>query len=133
MTVIQTKKTDYETVPAGTYPAVFKGIEEKTNDKGAYYMWRFEVTGKTGKTADVVGSSSTSFGPKAAAFGWAGILRGAPYEPGDGINIEELVGRECMVVVTKEPRSDGQGDRNKIIALQPRHKTASLDEDEEPF
>lgn len=132
MTVIQTKKTDYEVIPAGSYPGVFKGIEEKTNDKGPYYLWRFEVTGKSGKTADVIGMSGTSFGPKAAAFGWMGVLRGAPIEPGEGIDIDSLVGHDCIVVVTTEPRSDGQGDRNKIVALQPRHKTAAMD-DEEPF
>lgn len=133
MVLIQTKQTDYEVIPEGTYDGKFKGVDEKSNEKGSYYLWRFDVVGRSGRAAEVVGNSPLSFGPRAKAFKWAGALRGREYTPGEPIEIDALIGKPCKVVVLKEPRNDGNGDRNVIAAVLPVGGGGAPDNGDEPF
>lgn len=130
---IQTKeKSEFPVIPEGTYPVKLLTIEERDGAKGPYYLWRFEATGNTGKTATVIGMSDPSFGPGAKAFKWAGVLRGRDYEPGEKIRVADLKAGKAMAVVTKIVKKDGTPGNN-IVALLAAGGASPARTDEEPF
>lgn len=84
------------TVPAGTYPATFQGVEEKTSarDQSAYLRWSFTVA-----EGDVSGTSSTNTGPMSKAHKWLKGVTGRSPKPDETFDTDALIGRPCMVVL----------------------------------
>jgi hypothetical protein len=94
------------TVPAGTYQAVFGGIEEKTSkrDGAPYFRWTFEARTPEGPK-DVSGVSSINTGPKSKAYGWLAGLLGRKPLPDELLDETALAGSACIVVL--EENDDG--------------------------
>jgi hypothetical protein len=97
----------YEAPPPGVYRATLKDVEERTSDDGKpFYLWRFEIETKTGKTT-VSRPTSTASGPKAVARGIIEALLDRQLTPGEEIYLRNLVDLPCTVVVERAFRADG--------------------------
>jgi hypothetical protein len=104
------------TVPAGTYQAMFAGLEEKTSkrDGGLYFRWAFEARTADG-VKDVSGTSSANTGPKAKSYAWLSSLLGRKPLPDEVIDDDALVGRPCVVVLEQ----NDEGFSNVVDVLPP--------------
>lgn len=101
-----TTGSDFERIhiPANTYRASLTAVKPgKINDmdnpgqKKDVLFWAFEITGKT-KTVTVEGMTSLVFyGDKSKARKWVRALLG--HEPPVTIDTDDLLGKECRVVV----------------------------------
>ena len=113
---MQIKIKSPATVPAGRYPAVFEGIEEKTSkrDDAPYYRWQFTAHTAEGEK-EVSGTSSTNTGPKSKAYAWFAGLLGRKPNPNESIDPGELVGTACVVVL--EENEEGYAN---VVGVLPR-------------
>lgn len=101
-----------EPVPNGTYKARLTSVEEREDEKSGriYFLWLFELELRDGQTRKLSATSSTEFGPRAKARGWAETLRGQPFtveELGQRFELNDLAGTPCLVDVRTTTR-DGQ-------------------------
>lgn len=122
--------SDYQVIPEGIYDARLASIEQKHDDSSDrdFLVWHFEARGKSGKTADVTGASSLSFGPKSKAYAWATALLGRKLLAREEVDTDDLRDHACKLVVKLENGDDGM-QRNKISdVLAPE-----ADPDEAPF
>jgi len=102
------------TVPAGTYPGTFGGIEAKESqrDHNPYLRWTLTVLTHEG-LKDVSGVSSTATGPKSKSYRWFAGLLGRKPAPDERINVDSLIGRPCTVVL--EENEDGFSNVVEIL------------------
>jgi hypothetical protein len=101
------------TVPAGTYPATFLGLEAKESREGnPYYRWSFEASTTNG-VREVSGVSSPNTGPKAKAYRWLAGLIGRRPGPDELIDENKLIGQACLIVV--EENDDGFGNVVEVL------------------
>lgn len=123
------KPTDYETIPAGVYPATLTGIEEFVDPQwGPKFRWKFEVRGKK-KTATVSQRTSQAFSPKSNARKIVEGLLGRSLAKGESINTDDLIGTECQVIVTVDEKDTGTFNNiERVMSLN-----ASEDDEESPF
>lgn len=97
----------YETPQAGLYSAILRDVEERTTDDGRmYYLWRFEIETRTGKTI-VSKPTSTSSGPRSTARSIVEALLNRELEPGEEVELEDLLDKPCAIVVERAFRADG--------------------------
>src|SRR3712207_5596216 len=101
----------------GPYQAVLENIEEKETKFGWRLMWVFRILGEN---VEVVGFTSMSPSARASAYRWAEALMG-DIDPKVGWGPEDVVGRECVVVL--EVAEDAQGfERDKVVDVRPLDK-----------
>ena len=110
-------------VPAGSYEAIFEGVEEKESRDGAPY-WRWSFTARTPEgQKGVSGISSTNTGPKAKANRWlTGILGRAPAAD-EHVDTDALVGSRCLVVLEQ---SEGGFANVTDVSPPPRLSEATI-------
>lgn len=87
-------------VPAGSYLAKFTGYEETNNDYGDGLRWQFEVASgpiKGSKTSRITGPLPT---PKNSCGRVLSGILGKPLTPGEDIDLDSLVGKTYLIVVT---------------------------------
>ncbi len=121
-------------VPEGTYPAVFSGLDEKTSREGVPF-WRWEFALRTaGGELTVSGASSTNTGPKAKSYKWLTSLLGRKPQPGEVLGTN-LSGRPCLLVLAQ----DEQGYNDVADVLPPArlpgaavHQDVSPSDDDAP-
>jgi len=102
-------------VEQGVYPAVLKGYELRklgvSGEEREVIVWIFEIeTGEEEESVEVEGMTSTKFsvGRKPSkAVQWVSALLGREVKVGDKIDLDELVGKECMVKVEDRKLNDG--------------------------
>lgn len=90
----------------GVYKAILTGVEEKTGPNGAYLAWLFEVAGANGQV--LKRPTSTNFGSQANARKFAEALLGRSLEVGESVESDDLVGRECQVIIEHATLPDGR-------------------------
>jgi len=113
-----------EVLAEGPYPAALENVEERETKYGRRLMWIFRTLGKN---IEVVGFTSMSPSTRANAYRWAEALKG-PIDPKVGWGPEDVVGRECVVVL--EVATDAQGfERNKVVDVKPLDKGAGKTDD----
>ena len=124
-----------ELIPAGIYNATLVGLEERVSEdteprfagsKPEYYQWSFEIVGKT-KTVEIRANSSTSFGTKSKAYGWACALLGRTIQPRETFDTDDLIGKPCKLTVKTEQGDNGY-ERNRITDILPM-----ASDDQQPF
>jgi hypothetical protein len=102
----------------GAYDARLVNVEQKETKYGLRLMWTFEVDGEG---VEVVGWTSMSPSTKAYAYQWASAISGE-IDPKLGWGPEDVIGRECVVVL--EVAEDAQGtEKNKVVKVKPPRKT----------
>ena len=102
-------------VEPGVYPATFKGYELRklrvSGEEREVIAWIFEIeAGEEEESVEVEGMTSTKFsvGRKPSkAVQWVSALLGREVKVGDKIDLDELVGKECMVKVEDRKLNDG--------------------------
>jgi hypothetical protein len=104
-----------ETQAAGTYHALFGGIEEDEGEYGIFWKWTFHVYLADGGTNAVGDISSDNFGPRSKANKWTAGMLGRPIAPGEVVEFDELKGTPCVVDVIIDPASG----YNKIDNVRP--------------
>jgi hypothetical protein len=98
--------------PAGTHPAVFDAIEQRTSREGApFWRWAFTVQTPDGTRA-ISGASSTNTGPKSKAYRWFTALLGRKPVANETLG-SNLAGRACMVVIVEG--DDGYTDLEDVL------------------
>ncbi len=111
--------TDYQTIPAGVYTAVLTSIEEKVSTVAGetYWRWSFEVLDGPNAGASVKANSSPKLGPKCKARGWTEAILGRKLTAGERFDTDELVNRNCQLVVKVEEK-DG-ATFNEVDSILP--------------
>ena len=133
MKLTVTEPRSVEVIKAGTYKAVLTSITQEEskgpsafeNSNPYFLRWVFTIKGKA-KSIDLWASSSTSFGPKSKAYGWACALLGRKLAAGEEVDTDQLVGCPCLVVVDVET-DDRNFERNKVLEV------TAIPGDNEPF
>jgi hypothetical protein len=121
-----TDKADYE---AGIYRARLVDLEmaegsvvdEKTGRPRRYIKWTFELLEKGYEARTIRGNSSTNFGPQAKARAWAGALLGRAITAGEKLGENELIGKECDLMITLEETD--RGIFAKVDSVNPVRQT----------
>jgi hypothetical protein len=107
-----TDTADYE---AGVYRARLVDLEttegsvvdDKTGRPRPYIKWTFELLEEGYEARTIRGNSSTNFGPQAKARAWAGALLGRTIAAGEQVGEDDLIGKDCDLMVTLEETDRG--------------------------
>lgn len=118
--------TEWPKVPTGNYPATIADITEAEGQYGPQLRVEFElgdVETVDGEVQSVKLSSWTSqkfTGGKKPSKLWT-LVAAAGLSPDamEGLDVAELIGRKVRLTVTEEPRRDGDGIYNRIVAFLP--------------
>lgn len=126
MPLLVTAKQPTSKLDAGTYTAVCTGIIEDTmpeskftNDIYRFYFDVDDLLDEEGNQATTDAISSRTLSPKSKLWGWL-IAFGLRPEVGKVIDIEEVVGKHVMLVVT--PSDSGEYNRVSNIVPLPKGK-----------
>lgn len=105
------------------FPAILKGVKEReikfTNKNGepdtfCKWEWEFEIIDGEYAGLHAWGDTEDSLTNKPGnkVRMWAETLRGAPFEIGEGLNTDDLLGLECVITVdnVEYAKRDGSGD-----------------------
>jgi hypothetical protein len=102
-----------DTAPAGTYPAAFEALEERTSREGVpFWRWSFTVRTPDGSRS-ISGASSTNTGPKSKSYRWFTALLGRRPAPNETLGAN-LAGRVCLVVL-----ADGEDGYTDLVDILP--------------
>lgn len=82
-------------------------VDEKTGQPRPYIRWTFELLEEGYEARTLRGNSSANFGPQAKARAWAGALLGRMITAGEQVAEDDLIGRECDLMVTLEETDRG--------------------------
>jgi hypothetical protein len=94
-------------IPDGSYNATVLSIEEaeptpnSKSDK-PWLRWRFVVDDGTSEGVEMLGASSTRFGPKSKGRLWAEALLGRKMETGEQFDPDKVLPRDCVVVIQRD-------------------------------
>lgn len=99
-------------VKAGLYPATLASIELREGVHGPFLVWKFDVEAN-GDTVPVSLPSSTKFTSGANGRRYAEALLGRHLADEEELDLEELYGAPCQVLVTVA-KLDGGGSVNRI-------------------
>jgi hypothetical protein len=92
-------------VKPGVYDAILTQVEERTSENGPYLLWHFELANGGGTLKR---PTSTKFGPQSNARQIVEALLGEPLAVGQVIEVEDLLGRPCRLVVGTATLADGR-------------------------
>jgi len=112
--VVGQKGINLVKIDSGIYPAKLKNyeireIQTRSGETRSVIVWTFEVVAGD-STVDVEGMTSTKFsvGRKPSkAVQWVNALLGKELKAGDKINLDDLIGKECMVKIEDRKLTDG--------------------------
>jgi hypothetical protein len=94
-------------VESGVYPAklaqyTVREITTRSGENRSVIIWTFEITASDGNTYLIDGMTGTKFSVgrrPSKAVQWVQALLGRELKVGDKINLDTLLGKECMVKV----------------------------------
>lgn len=112
------KYGEYEVLKAGLYPAVVESIDDDEGSYGPQLKWIFTLGGKA-EGKQQFGWCSPVLTPKSKLTAWlAALAPSAQVGKGFELNVEDLVGRECQLVLGVKAGADGI-ERNTIDSMLP--------------
>ncbi|MFN2484262.1 MAG: hypothetical protein ABR509_04910 [Candidatus Limnocylindria bacterium] len=117
----------------GVYSAVVAALEPTTSsfDGSDAVKWFFDVVTGDGPVT-VTDISSTKFGRQAKARQWAEAIVGREFRAGDRLQPDDLIGRQCELVLTVNDRGFNKVADVRPAARQSPQSTSVL-ADEIPF
>ncbi|MFC1710407.1 hypothetical protein ACFL0F_01980 [Patescibacteria group bacterium] len=110
---IKVKETDLpKPIPEGLYKAVVKEVSENEGEYGEYLKFIFEITGdkEKGATRSALASkklSKTKSGKKSKLCGFVEALTKTSLEKGEVLDVEQMVGKSCQILVKNDKEVDG--------------------------
>jgi hypothetical protein len=90
----------------GLYPATLDEIECRNGANGEFLLWKF-IVDHGEQEVPVSAATSKRFSPQAKARQCAEALLGRPLGPDEDIDLEELYGYGCQLVVTVAELDNG--------------------------
>jgi hypothetical protein len=125
ITMHATDSVEYE---PGVYRARLQKVDEeesqftdeKTGEQKWQYIWTFELLDQGYEGNTLTGWSSTNFGPRAKARAWAEALIGRQIQSGENISGDDLVGKECDLMITL--KTGDRGTFAKVESVNPVRK-----------
>ena len=116
------RKTEFPTIPAGTYSATVVGIEPVAGEYGDQLKWRFAVD-DAGTARELWAWCSQKLSPKSKLWGWTdAILFGGLGLPAGYAEFDtaDMIGRQCRIVVELTEGAGGEYNRvRNIIGASP--------------
>jgi hypothetical protein len=130
----------YEVLDAGIYSAVLKDITEGTGEYGDFLRFEWAALDEDGQATDTAISALCNpvLNSRSKVSGWVAAHLNRGLNLGEEVDLNDCIGKKVMLTLTVEPRKDGQGDRNRVVAVSPLRKRAAAqpqaaEEDEVPF
>jgi hypothetical protein len=115
------EEMDYEPMEMGSYEAVFTRYAEDEMEHGPVYKLFFNIT----NDEDYEGKElsrlvSQKFNPKSNLFQTVQALLGQPIRPGEVIDLDDLVGRPCVLNIGHNVKE--RGTFEQIDGVNPARK-----------
>ncbi len=126
-------------VPTGEYLAEVLEITSETGNFGPQFKWKFEILKPeeyAGKA--LIGWTSQSPSVKGKFVRWASASLGKLIGPNTRVDLDDLIGRKVIVVVSVKEDEDGS-EFNRIEGLKARktepapEPEQAEEDDEDPF
>ena len=100
--------SNYEPMDIGSYEAVFTRYEEDEMEFGPVYKVYFEITNdEEYEGKELSRLVSQKFNPKSNLFQTVLALLGRPIRPGEVIDLDDLVGRPCVLNIGHNVKERG--------------------------
>jgi hypothetical protein len=131
---VKIKATDYVTVDEGEYPARFAGYEERTTEFGDAVQFKFVLLDEEHSGVEIRGLASKKLSPKSKMRGWVEGMIGRVLEPGEEIDLDDMIDRKVMLYLAVEDTDKGLFNRIEKIRVPKRKAPAKPvveEEDEE--
>jgi len=125
-------ESNYEPMDIGSYEAVFTHYEEDEMEHGPVYKLYFEITNdEEYQGKELSRLVSQKFNPKSNLFQTVQGLLGRPIRPGEVIDLDELIGRPCVLNIGHNVKE--RGTFEQIDGVNPaRKKKAKAKPEPEP-
>jgi hypothetical protein len=109
-------------IPDGAYEATLLDLEvceptENSKNKKSWLKWTFTVYDGSPEGQEMTAASSTALGPKAKGRPWAESVMNRRLGPGEELDTDTMVPRDCQVVVRNDPDT---GFAKIVDVLPPR-------------
>lgn len=121
-TILTAEKQVWEVFPTGEYLAQITDFEEESGNFGPQFRIKFELVkpkAHAGKSISGWCSQKLISGnKKSKLWGWVEAAWNRPVEVGEEVDLDDLVGRQVVLVVITESKEDGT-EYNKISAIKP--------------
>ena len=121
MTKLSYEEMDYEPMDIGPYEAVFARYEEDELEFGPVYKLWFKITNdEEYEGKELSRLVSQKFNPKSNLFQTVQGLLGRPIRPGEEIDLDDLVGRPCVLNIGHNVKE--RGTFEQIDSVNPARK-----------
>jgi hypothetical protein len=98
---LKMKAQEHEPPEPGIYRAKLGDLQESEGQFGPFVKWFYELLeeGYEGQTIRGQSSIPEAFTAATKTWQWAQALLGRPIRPGEVIDLEDLIGNECMLTL----------------------------------
>jgi len=115
------EEMDYEPMDIGFYEGVFARYEEDEMEHGPVFKLFFKITNdEEYEGKEVSRLVSQKFNPKSNLFQTVQGLLGRPIRPGEEIDLDDLLGRPCVLNIGHNVRE--RGTFEQIDGVNPARK-----------
>jgi hypothetical protein len=115
------EEMDYEPMEMGSYEAIFTRYEEDEMEHGPVYKLFFKITNdEEYEGKELSRLVSQKFNPKSNLFQTVLALLGRPIRPGEVIDLDDLVGRPCVLNIGHNVKE--RGTFEQIDGVNPARK-----------
>jgi hypothetical protein len=113
--------SDYEPMDIGSYEAIFTRYEEDEMEHGPVFKLCFKITNdEEYQGKELSRLVSQKFNPKSNLFQTVQGLLGQPIRPGEELDLDELVGRPCVLNIGHNVKE--RGTFEQIDGVNPARK-----------
>jgi len=113
--------SDYELMDIGSYEAIFTRYEEHEMEFGPVYKLFFQITNdEEFEGKELSRLVSQKFNPKSNLFQTVQGLLGRPIRPGEVIDLDDLLGRLCVLNIGHNVKE--RGTFEQIDGVNPARK-----------
>ena len=115
------EQMDYEPMDIGSYEAVFTRYEQDEMEFGPVYKLYFHITNdEVYEGKELSRLVSQKFNPKSNLFQTVQGLLGRPIRPGEEIDLDDLLGRPCVLNIGHNVKE--RGTFEQIDGVNPARK-----------
>jgi hypothetical protein len=104
--------SNFEVIPTGEYLAQVTDIEDKEGNFGPQYQFSYEIVSPkpfAGKSKWGWYSQKLSGGTKPSKlWGVVQAIYNRPLVPGEAVDVDDLIGRQCIIVIVAEENDKGE-------------------------
>jgi hypothetical protein len=132
------EEMDYEPMEMGSYEAVFTRYMEDEMEHGLVYKLFFKITNdEEYEGKELSRLVSQKFNPKSNLFQTVQGILGRPIRPGEEIDLDDLVGRPCVLNIAHNVKERGTFEQidgvNPARKRKPKPRPEGKEEDQEDY